>query len=123
LVPTYSDANSHIGTPLGRGLGTAEVAFAIRLAILAAAFYLFVSIVGLTLQGRWLTRVGKEGVEADPAAPIMRQEETVRVLSQRIENLEREHREVKNTLRSASDLLGHFEDTLREVVERLWQEQ
>lgn len=59
------------------GSGTAEVALAVRLSVLAGALYLLASVVGLTIQGRWVAKIGKQ-TEFDPARTAERQLEAVR---------------------------------------------
>lgn len=51
-------------------LRTPEMILATRLLALALAFYAASSVLALALQGRWMTKAGKEGVEADPARPL-----------------------------------------------------
>lgn len=79
-------------------LGTQEVAIAIRLAIVAGAVYVVASVVGLILQGRWLTKI--RGAEVDPASSAEKQLEGLESLDARATSLEEAVEEMRSILTS-----------------------
>lgn len=97
-------------------LGTAEVALAVRLSILGGALYLLASVVGLTIQGRWVAKIGRQ-TEFDPARTAERQLDAVRSLHRRVRLLEDGEEATAEELAAQSDRLDRLEQTWQDPQE------
>lgn len=93
-------------SPFGQIFGARPVAIALRIAVAALSSYLFASIVGLSLEGRWVVKAGPGGAEVEPSRPLDLVRDGDEDAEERFSQLEEALQELWDALEALRDEVG-----------------